>query len=712
MKRILLLFLAALPLILNASDYVPADYVWTTQSRNSSESMPCGGGDIGMNVWVEGGDLLVYISRSGMFDDNNTLLKAGRIRITLTPNPFVSQKDFRQALHLDDGSVTVGNKDANIRIWADVDKPLIYFDVNSHKPVAATVKYENWRYRDRLITKAECQQCSYKWILPDSTFTRHDSVIAQHSAVTFIHQNNKQTVFDYTVKLEGLDSVKQQLYNPLSEKRYEATMSMPGFHFTGTKDSIYASTDYRAWTYTSDKTLKKSLITIAFDGCQPSPASLSRRNSAKWWHAYWQRSYIIGEGDFANITRNYELFRYMLGCNARGQWPTKFNGGLFTFDPVYVDAKMPFTPDYRRWGGGTMTAQNQRLVYWPLLKSGDVDLMTAQFETYLRMLPSATARVKYFWHHDGACFTEQLENFGLPNPAEYGAKRPTGFDRGMQRNAWLEYLWDTSLEFCQMILEAKNYYHIDISRYEPLIKGCLTFFDEHYRYLAKLRGTKELDSNGDIIIYPGSGCETYKMAYNPASTIAALRTVLKTWGKDSAMLSRIPEIPLRTISGDTCIAPARVWQRINNEETPQLYPVFPWRIYGMGRPHIEIARNTYLKDADALHFRSSKGWKQDNIWAACLGLTDEAVRLTKEKFADGPYRFPAFWEPGFDWAPDNNRGGSAMIGLQEMLLQESPTGEPILFPSWPRTINVRFRLHASGGRTIEAEMRDGKIIIK
>ena len=30
----------------------PADVVWNSQSRNSSGSMPCGGGDIGMNVWV------------------------------------------------------------------------------------------------------------------------------------------------------------------------------------------------------------------------------------------------------------------------------------------------------------------------------------------------------------------------------------------------------------------------------------------------------------------------------------------------------------------------------------------------------------------------------------------------------------------------------------------------------------------------------------
>ena len=65
----------------SAADYKPKDYVWTTQSRNSSESMPCGGFDVGMNVWVEDGDVLFYVSQSGWFDENNTLLKAGRWRI-------------------------------------------------------------------------------------------------------------------------------------------------------------------------------------------------------------------------------------------------------------------------------------------------------------------------------------------------------------------------------------------------------------------------------------------------------------------------------------------------------------------------------------------------------------------------------------------------------------------------------------------------------
>jgi hypothetical protein len=73
--------------------------VWTTQSKNASESMPCGGGDIGLNVWVEKGELLVYATRSGSFNEDNNLMKSGRLRIKLLPNPF-DGKTFKQELHL------------------------------------------------------------------------------------------------------------------------------------------------------------------------------------------------------------------------------------------------------------------------------------------------------------------------------------------------------------------------------------------------------------------------------------------------------------------------------------------------------------------------------------------------------------------------------------------------------------------------------------
>ena len=700
----------------SAADYKPKDYVWTTQSRNSSESMPCGGFDVGMNVWVEDGDVLFYVSQSGWFDENNTLLKAGRWRIHFDDQPAVGT--FEQRLCLDDGAIYITLGDMKIRLWADVMEPVVFCDISSKKKVKTTLSYESWRYKDRNITKAECQQTSYKWTLPDGTVTFADSIEVLNNNLHFYHQNRNETVFDYTVKREFLEEVKNQLYNPIGGLRMEGTMKINGLLYKGTHDGEYAGTDYRAWDFCGET--KKGGFSICL-GKATCSAGISKKRSAQWWHQYWQRSWIQTDNqEAAEMVRNYELFRYMLGCNAYGQWPTKFNGGLFTFDPLFVASPpaLPigegateeiYTPDYRKWGGGTMTAQNQRLVYWPMLKSGDADMMKAQLDTYLRMLPTAKLWAQHFWGHGGACFPEQIENSGLPNPAEYGKPKP-GQDRGVGRNAWLEYEWDTALEFCMMSLQAREYApETSWDKYEPLIAECLKFFDEHYQYEANKRGAKTFDGNGKLVIYPGSGCETYKMAYNPSCTIAALKAVLEKWGKDSAMLSRIPDIPTRVIDGDTCIAPAIVWERIQNVETPQLYPVFPWRIYGSGRQGLQTAVNTYEKDPHALEMRSSKGWKQDNIWAACLGLTDEARRLNLEKLGSGPYRFPAFWDPGFDWAPDHNRGGVGMIGVQEMLLQETPEGELLLFPAWPKEWNAKFRLHATGGRIVEAEINNGKI---
>lgn len=698
------------------ADYKPKDYVWTTQSQNSAGSMPCGGHDVGMNVWVENGDILFYVSKSGMLDENNTLLKAGRFRLNIKGQPF-SGTDFEQRLCLDDGAIYIKGKGISIRLWADVYQPKVFVEMNATHKADVTLSYESWRYKDRPVTKAECQQGSYKWNIPADCTTFADSIKAAKSSIDFWHTNRSYTVFDYTVSREGLDAIKDELYNPIGGKTFGGSITMPGFKFTGTSTGTYASTDYKAWHYSATGIRQATVSIDLYTGETASTAlsaKKSKAQSTKWWHQFWQRSFITAEGEGATMARNYELFRYMLGCNAYGEYPTKFNGSLFTFDPVYADPKCPFTPDFRKWGGGTMTAQNQRLVYWPMLKSGDTDMMKAQFDTYLRMLPNATRRTKFYWNHDGASFSEQIENCGLPNPTEYGKHKP-GDDPGMDRNAWLEYQWDTALEFCSMIMQAHKYSGMDIAEYEPLIRQTLIFFDEHYQYIAKKLGVKPLNADGKLMLYPSSGCETYKMAYNPSSVIAALKTVAEQWIEykgDSLnnFLSRIPPIPLRTIEGDTCIAPAIVWARIQNIETPQLYPVFPWRVYGMGRENLHIARNTYLKDPHAVEMHSTKGWKQDNIWAACLGLTDEAFKLNKEKLADGPYRFPAFWDPGYDWAPDCNKGGASMIGLQEMLLQEKPDGGLLLFPAWPKNINAKFRLKATGGRTVEAEIKNGTII--
>jgi len=255
----------------------------------------------------------------------------------------------------------------------------------------------------------------------------------------------------------------------------------------------------------------------------------------------------------------------------------------------------------------------------------------------------------------------------------------------------------------------------------PFIESCLTFYDEHYQQLAKQRGTKAFDEKGHYILYPSSACETYKMTYNSTTVISALKVILgrllelpatylaadqrEKW---ATMLKRVPPVPVQTIGGHTTLAPAVAWARIQNSEAPQLYPVYPWGLYGVGKPDLDIARNTWMYDSLVVKYRSHVGWRQHNIFAARLGLTAEAAELTRLKFADANHRFPTFWGPGFDWTPDHNWGGSAMIGLQEMLMQVD--GKRIyLLPAWPTDWNASFKLHAPYNTIVEGRVENGKL---
>lgn len=754
MKKSIQLILALLALLACKSWAQPAgldDYnlVWTSPSANSSESMPCGGGDIGLNVWVENGEVLFYIAQSGSFDENNGMPKLGRVRLQFQPNPFAG-KIFKQELRLNDGSVLIFGENegvkAELKLWVDVFQPVIHLEVEANKALHAVAAYESWRTEERPLRKLESFANSYKWAAPEGLTTKADSVNFENNGVLFYHSNAGETMFDVVVRQQQLEPVKDKLFNPLKNLTWGGLMSGTGFVPAGISSGKYVDTDFKAFglkTKTASKRIqlqlalhtaqtesladwKNDLTELQKAGLENSKAN--RASNHQWWADFWNRSFVFIQPENKNekneswqAGRNYQLFRYMLACNAYGDYPTKFNGGLFTVDPVFTDSTRAFTPDFRNWGGGTFTAQNQRLVYFPMLKSGDFDLLPSQFDFYKRILGNAEWRSRVYWNHGGACFAEQIENFGLPNPSEYGWTRPVDFDPGLQYNAWLEYQWDTALEFCYMILEDQRYGGVDISEYMPLITSTLRFFDEHYRYLAAQRGRKDLDGDGHLVLFPGSACETYKMATNSTSTIAALQTVTEqllrlpeSYSNQidtayfQALLTRVPPLSFRQIDGHQTIAPAALWERVNNTELPQLYPVYPWGMYGVGMPDLEIARNTWNYDPDAKKFRSHIGWKQDAIFAARLGLTEQADSLMLLKLKDSGLRFPAFWGPGFDWTPDHNWGGSGMIALQEMLVQTA--GDDIyLLPAWPRDRDVHFKLNLPGQTTLEMDYRNGKV---
>ncbi|MCC7569637.1 MAG: hypothetical protein KO463_08525, partial [Candidatus Methanofastidiosa archaeon] len=127
-----LLWLGLLAAIAVAGPIDQYDVTWTTPSRDASGSMPLGNGDISLNAWVEpSGDLCFYIGKTDAWGDNARLLKVGKVRVSLHPNPFGGAASFRQTLHLETGQMIVEwmprdqTQSATVlQLWVDAHEPV------------------------------------------------------------------------------------------------------------------------------------------------------------------------------------------------------------------------------------------------------------------------------------------------------------------------------------------------------------------------------------------------------------------------------------------------------------------------------------------------------------------------------------------------------------------------------------------------------------
>jgi alpha-L-fucosidase 2 len=243
----------------------------------------------------------------------------------------------------------------------------------------------------------------------------------------------------------------------------------------------------------------------------------------------------------------------------------------------------------------------------------------------------------------------------------------------------------------------------------PLAEPIVTFYDKHY----------PRDAQGRLHFEPAHSLETYVDCVNPMPEIAGLMCVLKAlialpadcttstqreqWQR---MLKELPPVPLRESGGQKVLAVAEVVGSTGNYENPELYAIFPYRIYGANKPDLELARRSFAARAHP----ETGGWQQNAIWAARLGLTEEATRMVTANFStkNPQSRFSAFWGPNYDWTPDQDHGCVAMIALQSMLLQ-SDGGKAYLLPAWPKKWDVQFQLCGPKQTTVQGVYRAGKL---
>lgn len=701
---------------------------WNSPGQDAHGSMPLGNGDVGINTWVEpSGDVVFYVSKTDAWDENGRLCKIGKVRVQLRPALEVTNR-FHQVLSLGDGAITIqsgGGSQTKIRLWVDAVQPEVLVDVEAGAPSQCRASVELWRLRERPFGEQDdshsggglSRQAFKPTVLPDVVLN------SEMPEIVWYHHNTR-SIFPLSLQKQHLESLREKFADPLMNRSFGAILTGEGMVRDG-QMALTSSIPARhhrlcvsvlAEQNASPEIWLKDLSRTA-RAASASSFRKSRHATAAWWREFWNRSWVFvdenasGSIAISPLTRGYLLQRFMNACSGRGGSPIKFNGSIFTVEktPGASPETPDGDPDWRQWGGNYWF-QNTRLAYWPMLAAGDFEMMQPWFRMYLDALPLAKARVKsYYDFESAAVFPETMYFWGLPNNGDYGwsnhAPEPA--------NSYIRRYWNGSLELIAVMLDRYDFTQDQQFARKillPLADPLIAFLDQYWKR----------DANGKIRFDPAQSLETWHVAVNPMPEIAGLHFLLprllqlpETLTTDaqrrrwSRLLGELPPIPAAEVNGVKLLQPAESFSQKSNSENPELYAVFPYRLFGVGRSDLEMARATF--NARANHH--NRGWCQDSIQAACLGLGDEASLLVAARAGqiNESYRFPAMWGPNFDWIPDQDHGNNILTTLQFMLLQSN--GDKIyLLPAWPGNWDVAFKLHATKGTTVECELRKGKMV--
>ena len=415
----------------------------------------------------------------------------------------------------------------------------------------------------------------------------------------------------------------------------------------------------------------------------------------------------------ADIAQVYNLQRFLMAASSRGSFPPKFNGATFNVDYLATGGS---DADFRAWGG-SYWLQNTRHLHWPNLADGDFDLMKPFFKLYTDTLELGRERNRVWYGHEGAFFPETMNFWGTHATSDYGRNRD-GLKHGDVTNPHIKYHLTDNLEFVAALLRYYIYTEDEQFARETLIpaaKNLLLFWDKRY----------SRDEKGLLVMAPAQAMEAYWNVVNPACDVAGLTYVLDgllslspkllstdqrdVWTK---LRAAVPPLPIRVSEGKEYLAVA---EQVNSPsvgmESPELYSIHPFPLFGVGKPGLERAIRSYWERPNERP--GSYGW--NTCWSylstisARLGLTEEAAQLIASRAALfwGPRFFPDNLTNG-DWIPDMDNTGSMAFSVQSMLLQSD--GDKILVaPAWPKQWEADFKLHAPQNTVVSGSIRAGKL---
>jgi hypothetical protein len=642
----------------------PVDVIWSSYSESGDKGcMPIGNGDVAANVWVEPDKgLFLYLIKADVFGEDNKSYdaptpKLGRLCLTFDGMNFPPDKAFCQRLITNDGVMEISAGTAGdqirIRLWADANMPEIHITMESDAGRRASCSLDTWHTEKRLAD-------------------------GNRSLISF-HR--------YAGQIQAWNSF---LPDDMEGRIYGCRISGP--EGWSVSDGMLSGS-IGSGSRTIDVTMLNSVspspelwieeIRTLHDTCAAVPIEKAFSAHCGWWHGFWARSWICTSGfkDARDVNTFHCLQRYVNACTGRSRVPIHFNGSVFN-----VSEKG--NPDYKKWGQAYWMC-NTRPIYWPMLETGDFDLMQPFFNMYGRPEVQEANR------------KQALKEFKIKGGYIHEVSNRTGcahFD------AWPfpDYQWHYFSSGLEYLAIAIDYWSIsgDTECLETNIIPTACDLVLFYRNYGKMGADGKLHWE-DI-----NALETFWRASDPACDVGGLMWVIQNLLKLDGLLlpesarrlfeemqELLPPLPSVTEDGNTRILPCLVDENYKNMENPELYCVFPYRLFTVGKPGLDIGRNTWKhRKYGRPHAKSYWGWWQNGIQSAYLGWPEKAsVDLLNRIHHPRSFRFPAFHDYG-DWPPSQDYAGCVMKVLHAMLIQ-ADDGRIFLFPAWPDDWDVSFRLY-------------------
>ena len=99
--------------------------------------------------------------------------------------------------------------------------------------------------------------------MDEKVTTFKDEIAFKKNEILFYHANKSSpSIFDKTVHEQGLDSVKDQLFNPLKNLVFGGLVEGTGMKPASTLQGTYTNTDFKGWKLKSIKPSRSQQINI------------------------------------------------------------------------------------------------------------------------------------------------------------------------------------------------------------------------------------------------------------------------------------------------------------------------------------------------------------------------------------------------------------------------------------------------------------------